>query len=90
MFDDEFQQAFSLAITTGAAETNILLGMTEVGFARWRDLSAANRLGFLSLLDIAVLRERQHVIEAAEYYQRAYIVCLLISEKKAMEKYCKG
>lgn len=90
LFDDEFQQAFSLAISTGAAETNILLGMTEVGFAGWRDLSAANRLQFVSLLDIAVLRERQHVIEAAEYHQRTYIVCLLISEKQAMEQYCKN
>lgn len=90
LFDDEFQQAFSLAISTGAAETNILLGMTEVGFYGWRNLSAANRLQFVSLLDIAVLRERQHVIEAAEYHQRTYIVCLLISEKQAMEQYCKN
>ncbi len=90
LFGDEFQQAFSIAIATGAAETHILLGMTEVGFASWRDLSAANRLQFVSLLDIAVLRERQHVIEAAEYYQRAYILCVLISEKPAMAQYCKN
>ena len=89
LFDDEFQQAFSLALTTGAAETNILLGMSEVGFSNWRDLSATNRLQFLTLLDIAVLREREHVIQTAEYYQRAYILCVLISEKATMEQYCE-
>ncbi|MDJ0833190.1 MAG: hypothetical protein QNJ69_06675 [Gammaproteobacteria bacterium] len=88
-FDEEFQQAFALALTHGAAEEYILLGMTEIGFAYWRDLSRQNRQQFLSFLDLAVARQPQHVISNASFYRRSYVICrLLQNDNPLLTEYC--
>lgn len=88
--DAEFQQAFAMALETGAAEKHVIRGMSEVGFAAWRDLTPENRQLFLLLLDTAVLRERKYVTERADFYERRYILCLLITDKARMERFCGG
>jgi len=90
LFDNEFQKAFSMALMTGSAEHDILLGMTELGFFSWRNLTPDNRNRFLALLNRAVLKERQHVIQTAEHYHRDYILCFLLSDKHVMAHYCKS
>ena len=88
LFDPEFQQAFLQAIETGAAEEYVLLGMTEIGLAYWRDLSVENRKNFLHFLELAIVREPQHVITNAEYYRRSYVVCRLVANNSLLEAYC--
>jgi hypothetical protein len=87
-FDDEFQFAFNKALRTGGAERDILRGMSEMGFAYWRDLTPGNRQQFLLMLDTAVKREPLYVMNAAERHFRQYIPCLLIQQKQAVEKFC--
>ena len=89
LLDNEFQQAYAKSFDKGAAEEFVISGLTDIGFATWRDLSIDNRKRFLKLLELAVVRDRQHVIETAEYYQRSYIICSLIPKQKGLEKYCK-
>ncbi|MCP3687909.1 MAG: hypothetical protein GY784_05800 [Gammaproteobacteria bacterium] len=87
-FDDEFQRAFAKALSIGAAERDVIRGMTETGFTYWRDLSAENRLAFVAMLDTAVSRDRGFVIASAKRSDRLYIPCLLINKKELVAKHC--
>ncbi len=89
-FDGEFQQAFAKALSTGAAERDVIRGMTETGFIYWRDLSAKNRLAFVAMLDTAVSRDQSFVIASAKRHDRMYIPCLLISKKELVAKHCSN
>jgi hypothetical protein len=75
LLDDEFQQAYARAFANGAAEEFVITGLTDIGFATWGNLSVDNRKRFLKVLRLAVVCDRLHVIETAEYYQRGYTLC---------------
>jgi hypothetical protein len=90
MLGDEFQLAYRRAYETGGAEEFVITGLTDIGFAAWPYLSTDNQSRFLKSLELAVVRDRKHVITLAEYYRRVYIICSLIPKQKSLKKYCKS
>jgi hypothetical protein len=89
-FDDEFQSAFARALRTGGAERDILRGISELGFAHWRNLTPVNQQLFLTMLDTAVKREPQYVMDVAARHGRKFIPCLAIREKLVVAEFCKN
>jgi len=82
LLDDEFQRAYEKAFTLGAAEAFVITGLTDMGFTVWRDLTLGNRQRFLKVFELAVARDRKRTIKTVEFYQRSYIICLLIPTQK--------
>ncbi len=89
-FGDEFQLSFARAFDTGRGERDVLRGLSDLGFTHWRELSPDNRQLFVRMLEIAVRRDLQYVMNAAERHSRSYIPCLLIETAEVVHPACKN